>query len=152
MEVTRLAITQGAVPKGGGLSGSIVATTTQADFGREFAAWLRDYERERPFAEIRELEARIATGDGKLSAATARGMTEDDANYRAASDKLAGLKARRAELTDTAQIPFLAWNTIHNFLRSSRGWGLPRGSYVEICVPGRFASRVDVSESDGLPF
>jgi len=123
----------------------------QADFKKAFDAWLLKHEKDKPFHELRELSDRIKKGEAKLRAAEQRGVHPDDNAYAAAVEKLAALKARRAELTDSAQIPFFGMNTAHNVLRATRGWGLPLGSYLEINVPGKFAIQVDIAESE-IPF
>jgi len=124
---------------------------SQPEFRKRFDAWLLGHEKDKPFHEIRELEDRIKKGELKLRAAEQRGVSTDDTSYKAAVAKLAELRARRAELTDIAQIPFLGFNEAHNVLRATRGWGLPLGSYLEINIPGKFAIRVDISESE-IPF
>lgn len=140
----------GAAPQASPFAGN-VPHFDQPEFKKRFDAWLLAHEKDKPFHEIRELEDRIKKGELKLKAAEQRGINPDDAGYKAAVAKLAELKARRAELTDIAQIPFIGFNVAHTFLRQTRGWGLPTGSYLELNIPGKFAIRVDVAESD-IPF
>ena len=137
----------GMTPKPSPLAGN-APTFTQAEFKTRFDAWLLAHEKAKPFHELRELEDRIRKGNLKLAAAEQRGVNPDDAGYKAAVAKMAELKARRAELTDSAQIPFLGFNEAHNVLRATRGWGLPLGSFIEINIPGKFAIRVDLAESE----
>lgn len=139
-----------ATPQASPFAGNI-PHLTQPEYRKRFDAWLLEHEKTKPFHELRELVDRIKKGELKLKAAEQRGVSADDPGYKAAVGKLAELKARRVELTNTAQVPFLAWNTAHNFLRASRGWDLPTGSYLEVHIPGLFSARVDVAESE-IPF
>ena len=144
------ALKASAAPQASPLAGN-VPSYGQEDFKKRFDAWLLQHEKDKPFHELRELRDRISKGDAKLRAAEQRGVHPDDEAYKAAVEKLAALKAREQELTDSAQVPFLAMNTAHNVLRASRGWNLPLGSYLEINIPGRCSFRVDISEGD-IPF
>jgi hypothetical protein len=149
LEVTTLAKTKPEkAPMASPLSGNVPALS-QETFQTRFDVWLRQHEAAKPFHALRELEARIRVGEGKLKAAEQKGASAADPGYRGAVEKLAGLKAERDELTKTAQIPFFAFNTVHNFLRASRGWNLPLGSRIEIRVPGIFDVAVDLAE---IPF
>jgi hypothetical protein len=123
-----------------------VPTLEQAEFQKRFDAWLLQHEAAKPFHAMRELAARIKIGEAKLKAAEQRGVDAGDAGYVAALAKLAGLKAEVDELTRTAQIPFYAFNEVHNFLKASRGWNLPQGSRIEVRVPGVFDVAVDLAE------
>lgn len=140
----------GATPQASPFAGNI-PNLSQDEFKKRFNAWLLAHEKDKPFHELRELADRIKKGDMKLRAAEQRGVSPDDAAYKAAVAKLEELKARQAELTMTAQIPFFGWNTGHNVLRMSRGWNLPTGSYYEMHVPGVFSVRVDLAENE-IPF
>ena len=145
-----MAKSRDAIPKPSPLAGK-VQEVDQATFKKLFDAWLRQHEAAKPFHELRELEDRIKKGDLKLKAAEQRGVSPDDASYKAAVEKLGELRKRRDELTRTAQVPFLAFNTAHNFLRATRGWGLPFRSRITIDIPDWFGVSVDVSESE-IPF
>jgi hypothetical protein len=121
-------------------------------FQKQFDAWLKQHEAAKPFHALRELEARIKEGDRKIGLALKLGkVTPEDDSYMVAMAKLEGLRHERTELRRTAQMPHFALATVHNFLRASRGWGLPAGSYIKIEFPGVFDIAVDVSE-DEPPF
>ena len=127
-----------------------VPTFDPAEFQKRFDAWLKQNEAAKPFVRLRELAGRIAEGERRLSAAEREGKASGEGYERGAA-KLAAYKAERDELTRTAQIPHFAFATVHNFLRASRGWNLPKGSRIEIRVPGVFDVAVDLAESE-IPF
>jgi len=121
-------------------------------FQGQYDNWLRQTEAAKPFAQLRVLAGRIEAGDKKIGAALKAGqVTPEDDSYKAALAKLDALRAERAELVKTAQVPHFAFATVHSFLRASRGWGLPHGSKIEIKLPGVFDIAVDLSESE-IPF
>lgn len=128
-----------------------VAKLGQDDFKGTLDAWLKQHEAEKPFHRIRERADRIKRGDMKLRAAEQRGVSPDNESYKAGVALLAELRAEQAADTREYQIPFFAMNAVHNFLRASRGWGLPTGSSIEIRIPGVFDICVDLSETE-IPF
>ena len=121
-------------------------------FQGQYDNWLRQNEAAKPFAQLRVLAGRIEAGDKKIGAALRDGkvMPEDD-SYKAALVKLDALRAERAELVKTAQVPHFALATVHSFLRASRGWGLPEGSKIQIKLPGSINITVDLAEVEA-PF
>lgn len=120
-------------------------------FQMQYDAWLKANDSGK-LGKLRELTGRIEAGDKKIGAALKAGtVTPEDDSYKAALAKLDGLKAERAELVKTAQVPHFAFAVVHNFLRASRGWNLPDGSKIEIKLPGVFGIAVDLSESE-IPF
>ena len=138
-------------PQAAPLSGRL-DTLNGEQFQGTYDAWLRQTEAAKPFAKLRELAGRIEAGDRKIGAALRDGkVTPEDDSYKAAIVKLDGLKAERSELARTAQVPHFAFATVHNFLRASRGWGLPVGSRIEIRLPGVFDISVDLAEVEA-PF
>ena len=126
----------------------LAAVAFQATYDRI----LKQTETAKPFGKLRELKARIKEGERRLELALKLGkITPEDAKYTEVLAKIDGLKAEEKELVRGHTIPHFALATAHNFLRASRGWGLPAGSYIDIRLPGVFDIAVDLSE-DGVPF
>ena len=138
---------KGAASGGAGGGGIEWPSLNPTQFQGQYDMWLRENEKAKPFGKMRELNARIAEGDKKIGAALKAGkVTPEDDTYKAAMAKLEGLRAERAELIRTAQVPHFALATLHNFLRASRGWGLREGSKIRIQIPGSIDITVDLSE------